>query len=180
YQALGIDHGVIAAQTIRQRGIQVVESMLIGESPEELYTYWRNLENLPHFMTHLQSVSSTGGGRSHWVATAPAWLGGKVEWDAEIVEDVPNTAIRWRSLPDSTVETIGAVHFHRAPGNRGTNVRVEMRYVPPAGRLGDWVARLFGESAEQQIREDLRNFKRRVEIQEVLTIENQPRGTCLA
>jgi uncharacterized membrane protein len=174
YQALGID----TADGETRGGIEVSESFLIDKSPEELYAYWRNFENLPQIMSHLESVEVMQDGRSHWVASAPAIVGGKVEWDAEITADDPYSRIEWRSLPGSIVEHRGSVRFRRAPGDRGTAVRVEMEYSPPAGRLGHWVAKLFGEAPDQQIREDLRNFKRVMEVGEVLTTAGQPRGNC--
>jgi hypothetical protein len=58
-----------------------------------------------------------------------------------------------------------------APGGRGTEVRVELRYSPPAGVLGKAVARLFGESPQQQVRSDLRRFKQVLETGQVLESE---------
>jgi uncharacterized membrane protein len=175
YQLLGID----STDGETRGGIHVSQSFLIDKSPEELYSYWRNFENLPQIMSHLQSVRVMEDGRSHWVASAPAIVGGKVEWDAEITADEPYSRIEWRSLPGSIVEHRGSVRFRRAPGDRGTAVRVEMDYSPPAGRLGHWVAKLFGEAPDQQIREDLRNFKRVMEVGEAPSIAGQPRGSCV-
>ena len=164
YQALGID--TTDGQT--REGIHVSQSFLIDKSPEELYAYWRNFENLPQIMTHLKSVRVMEDGRSHWVATAPAIVGGKVEWDAEITADEPNSRIAWRIAAGIRSSSIAApCNSRSAPGDRGTAVRVEMEYSPPAGRLGHWVAKLFGEAPDQQIREDLRNFKRVMEVGEV-------------
>src|SRR5207248_4097226 len=117
------------------------------------------------FMRHVVSVSNTGDGRWHWIAKGPAGL--RVEWDAEVVEDRPNELISWRSLPDSDVDHSGSVRFERAPGGRGTIVRVELTYRPPAGQLGVGVAKLFGGSPEQQIAGDLRRFKQLVETGEI-------------
>lgn len=181
YQALGINTGSQKArlQTLEKRGVHVSESLLIDKTPEELYAYWRNLENLPRIMTHLKSVRVIDSRRSHWVATAPSIAGGEVEWEAEITADETNRRIEWQSLPGSSVENRGSVQFVRAPGDRGTGVRVVMDYSPPAGQLGKWIAKLFGEEPEQQIWDDLRNFKRVMEVGEVLTTEGQSRGTCL-
>jgi len=181
YQALGINTGSqkVRMQTLENRGVHVAESLLIDKSPEELYAYWRNLENLPQIMSHLKSVQVIDSRRSHWVATAPSIAGGQVEWDAEITADEENRRIEWQSLPGSSVENRGSVEFLRAPGDRGTGVRVVMDYSPPAGQLGKWIAKLFGEEPEQQIWDDLRNFKRVMEVGEVLTTEGQSRGTCL-
>jgi uncharacterized membrane protein len=116
-------------------------------------------------MRHLESVRVTGEGRSHWVARAPA--GTTVEWDAEVVEDRPNELIAWRSLPGSEVPNSGTVRFALAPGGRGTEVRVELQYDPPGGKLAAVVAKLFREEPSQQVQDDLRNFKQVLEIGEV-------------
>ena len=174
YNALGVG----TSDGTATRGIHVSESFLVDKSPEELYAYWRNIENLPQIMSHLESVPVMEDGHSHWVASAPAIVGGKVEWDAEITADEPYSRIEWRSLPGSIVEHRGSVSFVRAPGDRGTAIRVVMDYLPPAGRLGHWAAKLFGEAPDQQIREDLRAFKRTIETGEAPSIAGQPRGTC--
>jgi uncharacterized membrane protein len=161
-----------------KEGIHITESLLINQPREKLYNYWRQLENLPNFMTHLKSVRATEGSRSHWVAEAPWIVGGEVQWDAEVITDEPQGRIAWRSLPGSMVEHYGSVTFKDAPGDRGTAVRVEMKYLPPAGKLGQWISKLFGDAPEQQIHDDLRNFKRLMEVGEIPTVAGQPRGLC--
>jgi len=165
-------------ERIEERGIHVEQAFLINRTPEDLYAHWRNFDNLPRIMTHLESVTVMDERRSHWVAKAPRIAGGTVEWDAEITRDEPNRAIAWRSLPGSDVDTAGEIRFTPAMGDRGTEVHVFMDYVPPAGRLGHWVATLFGEAPRRQMRDDLRNFKRLMEVGEIPTTEGQPRGTC--
>ncbi|ADV67251.1 SRPBCC family protein [Deinococcus maricopensis] len=157
-------------------GIQVQKAITIGVRPEQLYTFWRNFENLPKFMTHLQSVTvqTPGGTRSHWIANAPAGL--KVEWDADITEDVPNERIAWRALEGAQVPNEGHVEFHEAPGGRGTELRVNLTYHPPGGTLGAGVARMFGEEPNQQITDDLRRLKRIIEIGQEPTTEGQSAG----
>jgi uncharacterized membrane protein len=152
----------------------VAKSVTINSPPETLYRFWRNLENFPRFMRHLQEVTTTGERTSHWVATAPA--GTRVEWDAEIVEDEANARIAWRTLPDSSIEHEGVVSFEAAPGGRGTIVRVSMSYVPPAGKLGVHVAKLFGEEPNVQIDGDLRRLKQLIETGEIATTDGQPTG----
>jgi uncharacterized membrane protein len=145
---------------------QVKNSLIINRAPEELYQYWHDFENLPRIMHHLESVRVTGGGRSHWVAKAPA--GTTVEWDAEVTEDRPNELIAWRSLEGSQVENSGSVRFEPAPGNRGAIVKVEINYTPPGGAVGALVAKLFGEEPGQQAQESLRCFKQLMETGEVV------------
>ena len=156
------------------RGVKVEKSVTINRSPEELYSFWRNFENLPRFMNHLESVKVEGANRSHWVAKGPA--GTSVEWDAEVYNEKENEMIAWRSLEGSEVDNAGSVHFEPATGGRGTVVRVVLKYDPPAGKLGALVARLFGESPSQQIDEDLRRFKQLMEAGETATTKGQTSG----
>jgi uncharacterized membrane protein len=155
-------------------GIPVEHVVTINRSPEECYSFWRKLDNLPRFMQHLEAVQVTDGRLSHWVAKAPA--GTKVEWDAEITEDRPNQMLAWRTLEGADVPNAGTVRFEPAPPGRGTIVRVTLQYDPPAGRLGSVVAKLFGEEPDQQVRGDLRRFKQLMETGEVPTTEGQPAG----
>jgi uncharacterized membrane protein len=154
--------------------IRVRHSLSINRSPADLYAFWRDFQQLPRFMYHLESVQVTGDNRSHWVAKAPA--GSRVEWEAEITEDTPNERIAWRSLAGADVMHSGAVRFERAPGERGTIVTVELEYSPPAGVVGATLAKLFGEEPEQQLKEDLRRFKQVMETGEIITIAGQPAG----
>lgn len=156
------------------RGIKVEKSVTINKSPAELYRFWRNFENLPRFMDHLESVSVMDNNRSHWVAKAPA--GTSVEWDAEVYNEKENELIAWRSLEGADVDSAGSVRFEPAPGGRGTIVRVVLKYDPPGGVVGAAVAKLFGEEPGQQIDDDLRRFKQLMEAGEVATTTGQPSG----
>jgi uncharacterized membrane protein len=165
-------------EEIARDGIQIEQAFLINRSPEDLYQFWRNFENLPRIMDHLHSVRVIDDRRSHWVAKAPSIAGGEVAWDAHITDDQPNQLIAWQSDPGSEVDNAGEIRFSPAMGDRGTEVHVKMSYIPPAGTIGHWIAKLLGESPEHQIREGLRNFKRLMETGEVPTIIGQPKGTC--
>lgn len=152
----------IAASSARR----VSRSVTVNRPREEVYAFWRNFENLPQFMEHLESVVVHSATHSHWTAKAPA--GRTVEWEAEIIEDVPNERIVWRSLENASIRNAGAVRFLDAPGDRGTELHVELEYQPPAGMLGATVAMLFQEEPKQQVRDDLRAFKQVMEVGEVL------------
>ncbi len=154
--------------------ILVSEAITINVAPSTLYQFWKHLENLPLFMRHLESVSTTGERTSHWVAKAPA--GTTVEWDSEIVDEQPDRRIGWRTLPNSQVTHEGMVTFEPATGARGTIVRVEMLYRPPAGKVGAQIAKLFGEEPRVQIADDLRQLKQLMETGEVATTIGQPSG----
>ncbi len=148
------------------RGIRVRKAITINSSPEIAYNFWRNFENLPRFMAHLESVRIMDPRRSYWKAKAP--LGTTVEWVAEITEDRPNQLIAWRSLEEADVPNSGQVRFVAAPGGRGAEVHVELVYTPPGGTIGATIARLFGEEPSQQVDGDLRRFKQVLELGEVL------------
>jgi len=146
------------------RGLHVRESIRLEVPIADVYQFWRRVENLPLFMTHLDRVIETMDGRSHWVTAGPAGLA--VEWDAEIINDVENKLIAWRSLPGSDVVTAGSVNFDTVRAGRSTQVSVHLQYAPPAGKAGALVASLFGRAPSQTIREDLRRFKRLLEAGE--------------
>jgi len=152
------------------RGVHVRESVRLELPVADVYRFWRRLENLPRFMTHLHRVSETSDGRWHWVAAGPAGLA--VEWDAEVINEIENQVIGWRSLPGSDVVTAGSVNFKTAREGRGTQVSVHLQYAPPAGKAGALIASLFGREPSQTIREDLRHFKQLLEAGEI------PRATA--
>jgi uncharacterized membrane protein len=163
---LGESDGESHRAAAGQRGVHVSQAVTVNRPAEEVYRFWRDFGNLPRFMEHLESVEVIDERRSHWKAAAPA--GSTVEWDAEIVEDVPNERIAWRSVQDADVENRGTVRFLPAPGGRGTEIHVDLRYEPPGGRLGALVAKLFGEEPSQQVNGDLRRLKQVLETGEVV------------
>jgi uncharacterized membrane protein len=154
------------------RGTHVEEAVTINRPAAELYRFWRNFENLPKFMKHLEAVANRDEGVSHWVAKGPA--GTRVEWDARIINDVDGRLIAWQSLRGSMVATAGSVHFDDT--SDGTVVRVHFQYRPPAGKLGATIAYAFGEEPTIQVREDLRRFKQLMETGEIPTTDGQPTG----
>lgn len=154
-----------------RHGYRIEKVVTINKPRGVLYEYWRNFSNLPLIMRHLESVQPIDYKRSHWIAKGPAGL--KVEWDAEIINEVENEVIGWRSLEGSAIDNAGSVRFTDSPVGRGTEVRVTLKYDPPAGAIGAAVAKLFGESPDLQIRDDLRRFKMLMETGEVATGERQ-------
>ncbi len=169
YTALGIKREVEG----EQQGIVVHRTLTVNRPIEEVYRFWRNFENLPRFMQHLEAVT-TNDGRSHWVAKAP--FDRVVEWDAEIIDERENERIAWRSVEGADIRNQGEVRFRSAPDRRGTEVEVTLQYEPPAGSLGAAVAKLLGEEPDSQVREDLRHFKEFMETGEIPTIKGQSRG----
>jgi uncharacterized membrane protein len=156
------------------QGIKIVKAVTIDRPAAELFRFWRDFENLPRFMDHLESVAVQDGNRSHWVAKGP--MGKTVEWDAEVINEKPDQMIAWRSLEGADVPNSGSVWFKELPVGRGTEVKVTLEYNPPAGVLGAAIARFWGEEPYQQVSDDLRRFKSVMEAGEIPTTEGQSHG----
>src|SRR5438270_491186 len=146
YEKLGINTADTADDTRAAlrgaRGVNVLESVSINRPIEQLYRFWRNLENLPQFMRHLESVEKVTDTISHWRAQGPA--GTVVEWDAEVFNEIPPKLIAWRSIEGADVVSAGSVNFDSAGAARGTRITVNLQYSPPGGKVGAKVAKLFG------------------------------------
>jgi uncharacterized membrane protein len=162
------------ARLAGSRGTAVEESVAINRGPDELFEFWRNLELLPMIMPQLASVEIVGHRRSHWVAGGPA--GWRTEWYADIINEIPNQLLAWRTVEGSDLVSAGSVHFEPGPVGRGTVVRVKLQYDPPGGKLGAAFAWAFGDGPAHVIREGLRRFKQLMETGEIPTTEGQPRG----
>lgn len=160
--------------TSQPQPLEFVRSVTVNRPPAEVYRFWRQLKNLPRFMRHLESVAEIDERRSHWTARTPI-TGQRVEWDAEILEDRPDDIIRWRSLAGSDLDNEGRVLFAPAPGGRGTEVHVTLRYKPASG-AGAAIARLLAGISEQYLKEEIRRFKSVIEAGEAPTIEGQSSG----
>jgi len=138
-------------------GEKLEQSITINRSPEEIYSFWRQLENLSRFMQHIKSVTQMGDGISHWVVQTSH--GAKFEWDARLIEDKPGQMISWQSLDGADVDNAGSVWFTPAGDGQGTVVKVSMKYSPPGGKFAALMAKVFGDSAEEQMMEDLQRLK---------------------
>ena len=160
--------GASAGAVVARRAIT------IKRRPDELYRFWRDFTNMPRFMHRVHAVQRVSERRSHWHVTGPG--GVALEWDADITDDVPNERIAWHSLPDSPVDHAGVVRFRPAPGDRGTEVMVDMQYTPPGGGVGATVAKLFGAAPEQDLTEDLRRLKQLLETGEVVVSQPSSAG----
>lgn len=178
YEAMGINtaQGRTRPRDFYQRGIHVEEAITIGMPRDEVYRFWRRFENLPKFMRHLEAVTEIDENRSRWTAQGPA--GRTVEWDATIINEEPGSLIAWRSVEGADVPNAGSVRFLEAPGDRGTEVKVVIDYLPPGGRVGSWIAWAFGEEPSQQVRDDLRRLKQILETGEIPTTQGQPSGAA--
>ncbi|MEV4278625.1 SRPBCC family protein [Actinoplanes xinjiangensis] len=154
--------------------MELTATTTIRKPATEVYAFWRDLENLPTFMAHLEEVRTTGERTSRWTADAP--FGKDVGWDAEIVDEVPGDRIAWRAIGDADVPNTGTVRFVPAPDGVSTEVHVALTYDIPGGTIGKAVARYFGEEPHQQLDDDLRRLKQVLETGEVVRSDGAPWG----
>lgn len=153
-----------ATSVAEETGVRIDETIIIDRPVSEVYRYWRNLENLPQIMRHLESVRMLDNRNSHWKVKGPAGM--NIEWDAEIINDLPNERIGWKSLDSADVDNAGSVHFRPINDNR-TQIDVTLKFAPPGGKIGNALAKFLGEDPKSQIAEDLENFKSLMEAQEL-------------
>jgi len=172
YSTLGIRTAREEERLSAKRAIRVEKTLTVNAPVDTLYRFWRNIENLPRFMAHIRSVQRLDDRRSHWVANGP--IGMPIEWDAEIINDLKNEHLSWQSTEHADIYNAGSVHFHPAPEGRGTEVKVVMRYTPPAGVIGAAFATLLQQNPEYHLEDDLRRFKSLIETGEVPTTTRQP------
>ncbi|MBX6748378.1 MAG: SRPBCC family protein [Micromonosporaceae bacterium] len=167
--AVDVATAVRAGRSRARRLMELTGTTTIRRPRSDVYAFWRRLENLPRFMTHLDEVEEIDARHSRWRATAP--FGRTVSWDAEIIQDIPDTRIAWRSAGDAAVRNLGTVTFTSAPDGVSTEVRVRIAYDLPGGRLGAAVAKFFGEEPHQQVADDLRRLKQALETGDVVRSE---------
>ncbi|MBV8952334.1 MAG: SRPBCC family protein [Actinobacteria bacterium] len=164
-----------ATQNTEESPMHATAAVTVKRPTADVYAFWHDLANLPRFMTHVESVRSSGNGHWHWVASTPL-LPKNLEWDAEIVDDVPNRLISWRTVADSSIPNSGSVRFAPAPGGRGTEVTVDLEFHVPGGRLAELVARMLGEEPVLEVKDDLRRFKQVMETGEIIRSDGSPDG----
>jgi len=180
YDAVGLNTNDLSATSLFGKTpkaltgtVRVKRAVTVNRSPADIYQYWRNFENLPTFMKHLESVTSVGENKTRWKAKAP--LGATVEWDAELTSDIENQRIGWRSLEGADIPNSGTVEL-RPTRERGTEVIVTLMYEAPGGKVGEWAAWALGEEPSLQIADDLGRFKSLMETGLILTTEGQTSG----
>jgi len=155
------------------RGVKILESVTIDRPPSDVYALWNDLSNLPRFMPNIERVDVLGGNRTHWVGRAPGGI--HLEWDADVLQRIPDELISWRSLPGSDVATAGSVRFESANGH-GTRVTVNLQYDAPGGKISTALAKLVGQSPSGETHEGLRRLKSLLEAGEIPTVTGQPHG----
>jgi len=142
--------------------IHVKENITIKRKAGDIYRFWRNVENLPHFIYHIDSVKDLGEGRNRWTIKTPV---GNISWESEIIEDKENEIIRWRSMPDSCVKNSGSLSLEEKEGSNATEATVELRFNPPVGHDSFLEGKILKVITDVQMKDDLRNLKRIMESQ---------------
>lgn len=158
YAAIGVDHSDTKHALSGAKGVHVRESITVDAPPEELYNFWRRLEQLPAVMPHLERVEQIDTRRSRWTAKAFGQM--PVTWTAEIINEVPFETIGWKTLPGESIQHAGSVVFKHLPGTNSTDVRVHLQYSPPGGKAAAWFAALMGQDPAKLTREGLEALKR--------------------
>jgi uncharacterized membrane protein len=179
--ALAAAGGALACSGLRStngnqsgRQPELGSNILVNTSPQEAFHFWRDLENAPRFMNHIESVSDLGDGKSKWSAVGP--MGAKLQWTAQITDEREGEYIAWRSLPGSDLDVSGRVEFKQAPGKRGTTVQSTMHYSIANRALRNAASGFVGRQAKFFMRQDLRRFKALIETGEIPTTEGQSHG----
>jgi uncharacterized membrane protein len=158
YERLGIDRGEREG-TVGNLGVRVERGVLVAASADRLYRFWRDLQNLPRIMSHLERVEVLDATRSRWRVKGPGGI--PLEWEAEIINDQPPRLIAWRTLDGAPVTHAGSVRF--TPKGASTRIDVSLQYDPPGGVVAHAGASLFDADAGARIERDLREFKRALE-----------------
>lgn len=153
----------IGKNTQEPVNVNIRSSFKIDKPRNEVYDFWRQLDNLPLFMNHLESVEVIDKQRSRWVLKLPTGVG-TISWDAEIVKDIPNESIGWSSLPGSILDNAGKVNFMDSEDGKGTIIEVVISYQPPAGGVGASIAHVLNPVFKNMVDTDVRNFKQYMDI----------------
>ena len=167
------DQDLRAEAVPNDEGAIIGRTVTINRSRADIYAFWRDLTNLPRVMENVERIDVIDERRSLWVVKAPA--GKTVEWESVITDDEPARLIAWQSVEGADVKSSGRIEFLDAAPGRGTMVRATFSYDPPAGWLGEWIAKLFQREPNVQARRDLRRLKQFLETGEV-TSSASPSG----
>ena len=181
YQSLGVntagdeeEGGTKELEGAQDGPVHVSSVMSVDKPADELYRFWRDSANVPRFSKWVDSVRVDSPTRAHWSYSGP--MGRAWEWDTEITEERDGEFFAWQSLTGSDVHTSGSVRFREMGHDLGTEVTYTVDFAPPLGAVGAAVAKLFHGASEDQLRADLRNFKRLMETGEIATTDGQSSG----
>lgn len=176
YGALGVDTSGVARRERmpenEEAAVSVSAAVTVNRPPAELYAFWRDFRNAPRYMDRISRVEVHDELRSRWTATGP--MGRSWQWESEVTEDRPGELIAWESLPGAELPNRGWVHFLPARDGQ-TEVRYFVEFDPPAGLVGQAIARVFHEVPEEMAKGDLRRFRALMEAGEIAT-RSSPSG----
>ncbi|KOS08294.1 hypothetical protein AM493_09485 [Flavobacterium akiainvivens] len=147
---------------LKGSNISITTSLSIDKPVAEVYAAWRNLESLPKFLSHIESVTETDANKSEWKAKIPAGLGATMSWTAEILMDEPNKLLSWHSLPGAAIDNAGKVRFTRT-GADSTDIEVTLSYHAPLGKPGQVAGKLLTPVFEKMLKKDIAAFKEYIE-----------------
>ena len=160
------------AATVRaSRSVKIEHSVTVKRPVEDVYAFWRNPSNLPRIIDFVEGVEMASDTRARWRVRGPA--GKAIEWDAEIINDIPNELLAWKSVAGADIPNAGSLHFRGAPNGRSTELRLIFEYEPPGGHLGAWIAKLVKENPDAQLHDAMRRYKQLAETGDVLVTEGQ-------
>lgn len=151
--------------------VNVKASVAVNKPREQVYKFWRNLENLPRFMQHIHRITPIDEKTTEWQMKMPGGLG-IITWRSEITEDIPYELISWISLPSSTIENVGSAQFEDS-GRFGTEIHVDITYRAPMGTPGKRVAKMMNPLLKTLIKQDIMDFKKVIEAGEIPVVTEQ-------
>jgi uncharacterized membrane protein len=141
--------------------VNIRTSLRVDKPVDEVYDFWRKLDNLPKFMKHLSSVKELNNLTSEWTAKGPAGIG-SLTWKAEILMDEPGKILSWHSLPGSSVDNAGKINFKQVDAN-STELDIVISYHAPLGVAGEAAAKLLNPIFEKFVKSDIENFRKYME-----------------
>lgn len=152
--------------------MQVSRSITVGKPADKLYETWRDPDEFSRIMGHFAEVTSSDGDHWHWTVHGP--VGRDVSWESRIVTAEPGEFLQWETTDDAMVPNRGSVRFRSAPGDRGTEVTLSVRFDPPGGTLGNAVLERLEIAPETLVATALRRFKSLAETGEIATLKGNP------
>ena len=147
-------------RTAHPSNINIRTQVIVNKPRDEVYAFWRCLENWPLFMRHLESVDEIDSTTSVWTMKMPGV--GDIRWEAKIVKEEKDTELSWASAPGAPIDVAGKINFSPTPGN-ATRIDVMLSYRAPLGPIGDRLARLLTPAFREKIEADIHHFKRYIE-----------------
>jgi uncharacterized membrane protein len=151
----------LPSTSVSGRDVHLSSSVVVDRPARDIYDFWRDFSNLPRVMSFLEEVRPEEGNVSHWVARVPA--GPSLEWDSEVIEDLPGHRLSWRSLEGSEINTWGSVIFEPRADGKGTEVSVTLNFNPPGNSAGNAAAHFLKGLESSVLSNNMRNLKAHLE-----------------